>query len=217
VFDLRYGGEMPSVTRSAPKTPSPSSVESRLISATQDLLAGGALFTELSVGAIVEAAGVARSSFYAHFPDKTQLLRRLAADLGDSSFGLLADWDPSAASALQDLSAMMRQVLAHYRDRAPLLRAVVEVAAYDADTRRFWDDQLEVFVRHAQLLLHREQQAGRTPQSVDVEVASRMFVHGGMQAITQQVLSGAPAHDSAVAEELSAQQWFGSFRRPSAT
>lgn len=211
---------MPSVTRSAPKAPSPSSpssVESRLISATQDLLAGGALFTELSVGAIVGAAGVARSSFYAHFPDKTQLLRRLAADLGDSSFGLLADWDPSSASALQDLSAMMRQVLAHYRDRAPLLRAVAEVAAYDADTRRFWDGQLEAFVRHAQLLLHQEQQAGRTPQSVNVEVASRMFVHGGMQAITQQVLTGTPAHDSAVAEELSAQQWFGSFRRPSTT
>jgi AcrR family transcriptional regulator len=195
---------MPSVTRSSAKTPSPSTVETRVIAATQELLAGGA-----------QAAGVARSSFYTRFPDKTQLLRRCAEDLGTSSFGLLADWDPSSGSALQDLSAMMRAVLASYRDRAPLLRAVVEVAAYDADTRRFWDGQLEVFVRRAQELLRQEQQAaGRTPQNVDVEVASRMFVHGGMQAITQQVLSGAPEHDASVAEELSAQQWFGSFRRP---
>jgi AcrR family transcriptional regulator len=205
---------MPSVTRSSAKAPSPSTVETRVIAATQELLAGGALFTELSVGAIAQAAGVARSSFYTRFPDKTQLLRRCAEDLGTSSFGLLADWDPSSGSALQDLSAMMRAVLASYRDRAPLLRAVVEVAAYDADTRRFWDGQLEVFVRRAQELLRQEQQAGRTPQNVDVEVASRMFVHGGMQAITQQVLSGAPEHDASVAEELSAQQWFGSFRRP---
>jgi AcrR family transcriptional regulator len=203
-----------SITRPTAKATRQSDVEARVLSATQELLEGGTRFTEMSVRTIAEAAGVARSSFYVHFADKTRLLQRHAAALGESAFGLLGDWDPAAPDALEDLCSTMSAILAFYRDHAALLGAVLEVAAYDEEMRQFWDEQLQVFVDRAESALRQEQGAGRTPQSVNVEVASRIFIYGGMQAITRQVLSGDPQHDAAVARELSASQWFGSYRRP---
>jgi AcrR family transcriptional regulator len=214
VSDLGYGRLMPSITRSPVRATTQSEVEKRLLAATQKLLGDGARFTELSVGALAEAAGVARSSFYAHFSDKTQLLRRCAAELGESAFGLLVDWDPSADTALDDLTTALSAVLTFYREHAPLLGAVLEVASYDEQTRQFWDAQLDVFVDRAGTALRQEQEAGRAPRSVDVDISSRIFIHGGMHAITQQVLTGSAEHDAAVARELSERQWFGSFRRP---
>jgi AcrR family transcriptional regulator len=205
---------MPSITRPSMRAVSRSEIEPRLVAAVQELMSAGARFTELSVGAISEAAGVARSSFYAHFSDKTELLRRCAAELGDSAFGLLSDWDPSTPDALDDLRSAMTAVVAFHRSRAPLLGAVLEVVAYDERTRRFWDAQFEVFVGHATSALRHEQEAGRAPRRVDADISSRIFIHSGMHAITQQVLGGSEEHDAAVANELAERQWFGSIRRP---
>jgi len=53
-------------------------VEGQVFEAVGRLLAEGESFTELSVQRILDAADVARSTFYAHFRDKSDLLQRFA-------------------------------------------------------------------------------------------------------------------------------------------
>ena len=142
---------------------------------------------------------------------------KLGEKLAHSAFGLLADWNPATPQALDEYTAGMSAVLAYYRTRAVVLGAVQETAAYDQVVRRSWDAQLEVFDTTVRQLLHEEQIAGRTSPQLDVATASRLLVWGGMQAITKQVLHGDPLQDATVARELAAAQWFGIFRRPSAT
>ena len=49
-------------------------VELRILEATERLLRDGASFTHLSLREISQAAGIARSTFYVHFADKSDLL-----------------------------------------------------------------------------------------------------------------------------------------------
>lgn len=206
---------MPSITRPASKrAQNRADIEVRILAATERLLAGGASFTELGIGRISTEASVARSTFYLYFADKTELLLRLARDLGESSFDLLEDWSPDDASGHEALTRSMRSVLAFYREHSHVLRAVLEVAPYDRGVQEFWDGRLEAFVARAESWLVAEQSAGRTPKRLNAAVASRVFILGGMQTIAHQVITGIADDDEAVAEELSALQWFGSFRRP---
>jgi AcrR family transcriptional regulator len=73
---------MPSTTRrQAHDTDRRSVVEGEILAATEQLLRGGSRFTDLGVQRIAAAAGVAWSSFYFSFRDKTDLLIRLAGTL----------------------------------------------------------------------------------------------------------------------------------------
>ena len=80
---------MASVTRrrGSQDTSRRSSAEDQILAATERLLSDGTGFTDLGVQKIADAAGVARSSFYVIFPDKTALLLRLVRGLKQ---GLLA-------------------------------------------------------------------------------------------------------------------------------
>src|SRR5689334_14867172 len=96
---------MPSITRRRNAGPGrPSSAEADILAAARRLLIDGAAFTELGVQQISTEAGVARSTFYSHFRDKTELLVRLAADLTTSSFGVTSSWTPpDGVDALTDV------------------------------------------------------------------------------------------------------------------
>ena len=54
-------------------------LESQLRDALRALMADGTSFRDLSVASIIEVAGVARSTFYTYFPDKSRMLMALSA------------------------------------------------------------------------------------------------------------------------------------------
>ena len=54
--------------------------QARILAAFRALLEDGAPVAAMSVDRIVAAAGVSRSTFYTHFPDKRELIVRLAAE-----------------------------------------------------------------------------------------------------------------------------------------
>ncbi|WP_433378424.1 TetR/AcrR family transcriptional regulator [Actinoplanes sp. CA-142083] len=204
---------MPSVTRrSSGGATRRAAAEAKILAATEALLAGGAGFTELGIQRLAAAAGVARSTFYLHFPDKTALLLRLIDGLADGAFDLI-----SAAPPVEGLPGMVEAMvrdLAYYRERRHLLAAVLEVTAYDAVAREYWEGQLQRFVDQAELWLRAEQGAGRTAPSLDPPTAARVFVWGGFQVLARQVLTGPAAHDDMVAREIAELEWYGAFRRP---
>jgi AcrR family transcriptional regulator len=204
---------MPSVTRRTTSPDRRASADADIAAATRRLLDGGARFTELGVQHISAEAGVARSTFYAHFKDKTALLMRLATDMVDSSFGIAGAWEP-----LEDgpagMAAAFQQVVGIYRAHATVVAAVTEVGMYDETVREFWRRVVAPFSDRTVDLLEREKAAGRAPADLDVVNATRVIVMGGEKAIIDHVLAGDPDQDATFARELALIWWHGAYRRP---
>ena len=129
---------MPSITRIAKpgRARRRSGARAKLLAATETLLGRGHAFTDISVEDLIVEAGVARSTFYAHFEDKSlallELTEQLVADLEDT-VSLWYRLPPGATR--EDLrDALAQLVEAHSRHRAILI-GVAEAAAYEPRVR----------------------------------------------------------------------------------
>ena len=207
---------MPSITRrTRSSTGRRAEVESRLLETTLRLLAGGESITGLGVQRIAAAAGVARSSFYVHFPDKTALLVRLTEDLRQKSYELVSAWQQDeSADTPESLLALYRGVVALYRENRVLLTAINEVAAYDPVVRQAWAAQLGWFADGTAARLRQDQDRGLAPADLDPAAATRVIVAGGAQAIVGHITDDDGTGDEAFARELALIVWHGAFRRP---
>jgi AcrR family transcriptional regulator len=202
---------MPSTTRRPSATSDRrAAVEAAVIAATERLLAGGVSFTELAVGRIAAEAGISRPTFYLYFRDKSDLLLRMTETLGASAFEITED----IPIELESITRVLAQTIAFYRERAHLLAAVTEVAAYEPAVRQAWDAVLERFVARAADWLRAEKEAGRTAPDLDPHTAAEVTVWGGIRVITRQVTTRGPETDELVARELAANQYYGAYRRP---
>ena len=72
-------------------------------------------YAKLTVGDVVEAAGVGRSTFYEHFETKDDILRQSLTPF----FSILADTVVDA-----DVSEQLSDIMAHFWENRPLARAV---------------------------------------------------------------------------------------------
>jgi AcrR family transcriptional regulator len=207
---------MPSTTRrQAHDTDRRSVVEGQILAATEQLLRGGSRFTDLGVQRIAEAAGVARSSFYFSFRDKTDLLIRLAGTVKQQVVDLAKDWHPEGpGGGLDGLTAVFVDIIAFYRQHADLLAAITEVAAYDSKVAEVWGSELNRFTDRTAELIREEQTAGRTPASIDPVTAAEVMTWGGDQVIARHVANHDAGRDEAVARELALIRWYGVYRRP---
>lgn len=208
---------MASITRPTRRTGRRADSEAAVLAATERLLQAGASFTELGVQRIAAEAGVARSTFYLCFRDKTDLLIRLTAHMKEGLFRIGGDWRPTGPDGGPGtLAAIYAEQLRYYRERGPLLAAIAEVAAYDAEMREAMLGEIDRFTRHIASLIEEEQEAGRLHRGVDVQAAAQVLAWGGEQVIARQVAIGDPARDEAVARDLADSQWYGTLRRPQA-
>jgi AcrR family transcriptional regulator len=208
---------MPSITRRpSSEQQRQTATESQVAAAVERLLAGGATFTELGVRQILDEAGIARSTFYAHYRDKTDLLLRVAGDMRRNAFGIVLAYHVGdhEASGVEGLAKAMLSVIQYYREHALLLRAINEVAGYDPVVREFWNTELARFVDACAATLAAEKAAGRAPADLDEVTASEVIIRGGDRAIFDHVAANDDTRDEQVARELALIQWYGAFRRP---
>lgn len=98
----------------------------------------GETYAELSVERLLEASGVARSTFYYHFKDKHALVAALAEDvLVEFEREALAWWAvPPSRSSLERATGSMFAV---YWQHRVVLAAATEIAATDATVREQLD------------------------------------------------------------------------------
>jgi AcrR family transcriptional regulator len=154
-----------------------SSTEDQILAATERLLSDGTGFTDIGVQKIAEAAGVARSSFYVIFPDKTAVLLRLARGLKQGLLAIATEWHPDTTEAgLPGLVGTYTRMPAFYRAHSGVVAAVTEVAAYDRAVREFWDGCLEAFARQTAARITAEKEAGRTAAGMDPLLAARVAI-----------------------------------------
>lgn len=151
-------------------------VEASVIDATEQLLGEGASYPELSVEQIATRAGISRTAFYFYFRDKRELLMRLTEGVAEQLFATAEHWweGDGDGDGAAELSEALGSVVGLYREHAPLLKAIVEAAAYDEQTAIAWRVLVGRFVTATRARIEREQAAG----NVDADLPAQQVAFG---------------------------------------
>jgi AcrR family transcriptional regulator len=109
----------------------------RTRTAVENLLSDST-FAELSVEAIINEAGMARSTFYVYFADKRQMLDVLTADLLEGALGVVsAWWDLSPDANYDELRAALAGFVSYFHTHRLLLKAVIDAETTDPTASGF--------------------------------------------------------------------------------
>ena len=201
---------MPSITRRPPKArDEPGKVERRVLETVERRLEGGTSYTELGIVQIAADAGVARSTFYVHYRDKSDLLIRLTETATERLFAVSEEWvrERRGSDAADELVKTIREVIREYRDHAALLRALAEVAGYDPAVEAFWAGKVEGFAAGLEARVREEQAAGDALPDIDPAMASRVVAWAVERNLARHVVVDDGAGDDALASTLARMMW----------
>ncbi|GLZ49696.1 hypothetical protein Acsp06_58810 [Actinomycetospora sp. NBRC 106375] len=170
----------------------------KLLDALEALLAEGESFTEVSVERLATRAGVSRSTFYVHFADKGQLLSELTADVVDQLLEAGRGWwghEPPATRA--ELRARAATIVATYRPRAELMRAVIDSSSHDPAVREVFRELTSRYVTEIAAHITAGQATGRVRRDVPAGPTAQMLTSMAERGL-DRMLRGA---DDAAAED----------------
>lgn len=181
-----------------------------MIEAVLALLEEGEGFTGLGVQRIADRAGIARSTFYVHFPDKTVLLMRATEQATAALFSGAEAWVGGREAGFAELRATLESILEQHRRHASVLLALTEVAAYEPEVAAFWRERVQVFVDLVRDRLEAERAAGRVPADVECAALAAWMVWGVERTVFQHVAGGGdPAQDARLARGMAQGIWAG--------
>jgi AcrR family transcriptional regulator len=208
---------MPSITRRSSHEAEEyrAAVEARVLAAVEKLLNEGARYTEISVQTILIEANIARSTFYAHFRDKADVLSHLAAAVRKEIFDNADSvWNAmEVVDGVETLTQLFVEGIAGHRRHFAVLSAVSEMATYDSAVRNFYTSDLHDFEARVIQDLQDRQRAGLTAADLDPSAAGKVVVWGGEQAIAHHVGTDDGSGDTAFARELATIWWYGVYCR----
>ena len=199
---------MPSVTRRAARSPEHrAAVVRQVTSAVERLLARGHAYTTLSVQRIAAEAGIARSTFYLYFPDKTALLMRVTESATEELFASSAAWVEHGFADLDALERTLSGVIAQLREHHALFAATMELAAYDEQVASFWRERLGGFIELLGARIEDGQRAGTIDAALDAPTTAAWIAWGTERLVAQHVAVNGPSEDTRLAGGLAGAIW----------
>lgn len=210
---------------SGPETPSASDVrpaaelpraQAAILAATERLLRERPL-DALSVGDIITAAGISRSSFYAYFPSKTAVIAEALRRVMHEVHVAVA---PLRSPPEGDAEAVVRLSLSRWvqvgRRHGALLRAVSEQWPRDAELRALWFDMLQSLAAATADVIAAARRAGQAPPGADPDALATCLIWGYERVLHVALVgdaAGLPDPD-AVVEPLVQMMIGGVYGRP---
>lgn len=144
----------------------------KLVDAFERLLTQGESFTTISIERLTQEAGLARATFYLHFRNKGELVNHLMRHVGkELRAAAVASLRQSDEFGRAEFQRFMREAVEiHFRHRLAI-RAMVEMAAYDAKVEQSYRQFWEVQAADTRLVLERLRVAGQAHPDAVPEVA----------------------------------------------
>jgi AcrR family transcriptional regulator len=200
---------MPSTTRARGKVRERrDDVRRRVLRTAAEMMADGTPYTELPIQRIAERAGVARSTFYLHFPDKGRLLIALAEEAVDALFSeAVIWWRADHLAGEEGVAHAMRQMIAAYRRHRRVLHALAEVAGYDADVAAFWRDRMHGFTEVVQDRLDTERRARTVDPAMDTPTTAQVLIWTVERTISAHCHHDEGTGDERIARTLARSIW----------
>lgn len=165
----------------------------RATAAAEALLVEGVPFSDLSVEQVISRAGIARSTFYAHFDDLGHLLRALGEGVvGDVVNAARAWMGLEDGVSREKLRSAIDGIIKTYRKRQRLLAALAEASTSDPVVREEFHSMFAA--GHAELTKHieRGQAAGFVRAEVDSAPTAGWIVWMVERGLYQQVRVAKP-------------------------
>lgn len=162
--------------------------QQRLAAAIERLVGEGSSYAELSVERLVNEAGIARSTFYKYFGDKSGLLLSLVDAVRDDFLGAANAWlEMTAGAAKSDYEAAFAVIFRAYRSHRVVMRCIVEQANQDPVIRQHFTSMMASFVAAIEEHVRLGQQSGvitsdHSPQDLALWL-TWMFEYGQLQFI----------------------------------
>jgi TetR/AcrR family transcriptional regulator, ethionamide resistance regulator len=120
-------------------------LRAQVLSIVEQQLRSGATFADVSVASVVAEAGISRSTFYAYFVDKTNLLRTWYAEFTQVILDAAqAWWSLDGTATKEDVRAALERIMDAYRAHPELMAATHEAIGNDHSVR----EAVDVAMRH---------------------------------------------------------------------
>lgn len=119
----------------------------QVLSIIERELRSGATFADISVATVVAEAGISRSTFYAYFVDKANLLRTWYAEFTDVILEAARVWWALDGTATKDdLRAALAGIVQAYRPHPELMTATHEAVGYDHEVRAAVERAMDQYI-----------------------------------------------------------------------
>lgn len=133
-------------------------------------------YADLSVEQIIRAGNISRTTFYAYFSDKADLLLAMTQNIvGDLATSGDNWWQMSDDASKEDLRDALREVLEVYRTHRIIMRAVVDGTAHDPSVREAYDALVALSVDNLIAHIRRGQERGTIRPGIDPEGTGRLL------------------------------------------
>ena len=150
-------------------------VEDAITDAMTRLLTSGHTFTSVSVEDLAKESGIARSTFYMHFRDKGELVRRLMKRVTQELVSATNVWfeheHPEQQAILHQSLKSISQVYLKYQ---AIMLAVSETSAYDPDVAAMFKETMVHLTTNTRAVLKSGQKAGWANPDATPEVADAL-------------------------------------------
>ncbi len=193
--------------------------QAAILSATEQLLRSRALH-ELSVGDIIDAAGISRTSFYAYFPSKTAVI---AAGLRRVMDQVMVAVEPLHSQTGADPETAVRVSLTQWvsvcKRHGALLRAVSEQWPHDGQLRDLWFGMLDSMAAGTARVIGDARRAGVAPAGAPARPLAACLMWGYERVLHVSLVGEATglAGPDAIVEPLTQMMVGGLYGRALAT
>jgi AcrR family transcriptional regulator len=186
-----------------PRTERRAATTEQILAATDELLAEGEGFADLSVERITERAGLSRTAFYDYFEDKRELLIKLIARTDLPLFDEPED-QAAAPAEPEAIEAQIKASIRWVRSNTELFRAAVEATSYDQVVREFWRARLvEPFIDASERRIKHRQSAGDA-LPINPRAGAEILVVMVIETLYSHVSHATRISDKTLAETLTA-------------
>jgi AcrR family transcriptional regulator len=152
--------------------------QSAILTATERLLREQPL-SQLSVSDIIDAAGISRTSFYAHFTCKSSVIAECLRRVMDQVTVAVAPFHTqSDADAETAIRVSLRQWVEVCDVHGALLRAVSEEWPHDEELRRLWFAMLATVTAGTAKVIRSARRSGKAPPGADAQALAACLTWG---------------------------------------
>jgi AcrR family transcriptional regulator len=196
-------------------------IRRRLLAVIEPALESGETYNDLSIGRLVDNAGISRSTFYTYFEDKGDLLTALTEHVITDMIEAGRQWwalPPDAGKA--QLHEALRGVATSYRRHGPLWSAIVQTAAYDPAVRAQYESTIQLAINEIAAHIRTGQANGSVDPDLDPDSTAIWITWMGERGLHQAVRIADPDATEELTAALTQVVWkilYQNTRRPNHT
>lgn len=181
----------------------PEEVHELLRDALATLMADGTPFRDISVERLVSTAGMARSTFYVYFEDKSAMLRALSAASLKRFYAAQRAWLAKGRDVKErDIRDGMRRLFDVWLEDEAVLRAVAEAAVYDPAIGDAYTSCERDYARAIERFIRRGQKDGWVAAGLSPADTAAALAWMTERTVSQVAPSASPGRLDSAAESL---------------